>query len=133
MSRGDNTRFDSSHRPGGGKPERYILPSLLLGLLQRPSYGYELIQQLPEFGFVADPAPPGMIYRHLRQLEEDGLVTSRWETGDSGPAKRVYALTAEGHEALALWVVYMERRVARLTGFIDRYRRLCDPPGVRPG
>ncbi len=58
-------------------------PSILLGLLLKASYGYELIQNIQKFGFVEGQAPPGMIYRHLRQLEEDGLVSSNWETKGS--------------------------------------------------
>jgi DNA-binding PadR family transcriptional regulator len=45
-------------------------------------------------------APPGMIYRHLRDLEENGLVESNWETEGTGSAKRVYQLTWEGNEVL---------------------------------
>ena len=81
---------------GQGKRERYIQPSLLMGLLLKRSYGYELIQSIQEFGFVEGQAPPGMVYRPLRQLEKDGLVTSEWETEGSGPAKRIYELTADG-------------------------------------
>ena len=73
-------------RPGGGKRERYIQPSILMVLYQRPSYGYELIQNIQTFGFVEGQAPPGMIYRHLHQLEEDRLVVSEWETEGAGPA-----------------------------------------------
>jgi poly-beta-hydroxybutyrate-responsive repressor len=105
-----------------GKRERYIQPSLLMGLLLKPSYGYELIQNIQDFGFVEGQAPPGMIYRHLRQLEKDGLVTSEWETEGSGPAKRVYDLTADGAEVLALWVEHMERQARKLGDFIERYR-----------
>ena len=107
-----------------GKRERYIQPSLLMGLLLKPSYGYELIQNIQDFGFVEGQAPPGMVYRHLRQLEKDGLVTSEWETEGSGPAKRIYDLTADGAEVLALWVEHMERQVQKLGTFIERYRSL---------
>jgi PadR family transcriptional regulator PadR len=111
-------------RPGGGKVERYVQPSILLGLNLKPSYGYELIHSIQEFGFVEGQAPPGMIYRHLRQLEEDGLVHSEWETEGSGPAKRMYRLTPEGEEVLSIWIVYMERQVENLQSFIRRYHRL---------
>ena len=111
-------------RPGGGKAERYVQPSILLGLNLKPSYGYELIHSIQEFGFVEGQAPPGMIYRHLRQLEEDGLVHSEWETEGSGPAKRMYRLTPEGAEVLAIWIAYMERQVENLQSFIRRYLRL---------
>jgi PadR family transcriptional regulator, regulatory protein PadR len=53
--------------PSQGKQERYIQPSILMGLFSRPSYGYELIKNIQQFGFVEGQAPPGMIYRHLRQ------------------------------------------------------------------
>ena len=119
MSKNDN---DVERPPSLGKPERYIQPSLLLGLYLKSSYGYELIKNIPEFGFLEGEAPPGMIYRHLRQLEEFGLVTSDWETSGGGPAKRVYFLTPEGEEMLALWVEYMERQARNLTAFAERYR-----------
>jgi PadR family transcriptional regulator PadR len=69
-------------------------------------------------------APPGMIYRHLRQLEEDGLVSSSWETEGVGPAKRVYRLTPEGEEVLAAWVDHMEKQVENLSSFIKYFRRV---------
>ena len=119
-----NERKRKRTRLGQGKRERYLQPSLLMGLLVKPSYGYELIQSIQEFGFVEGEPPPGMVYRHLRQLEGDGLVTSEWETEGSGPAKRTYRLTAEGVEALALWVEHMERQAQKLKTFIERYRSL---------
>jgi PadR family transcriptional regulator PadR len=106
-------------RPGSGKTERYIQPSLLLGLKIKPSYGYELIHNIQNFGFVQGQAPPGMIYRHLRELEADGLVRSEWQTEGSGPARRIYRLTEEGEEALALWINYMENQANNLMNFMN--------------
>ena len=111
-------------RLGRGKRERYLQPSLLMGLLVKQSYGYELIQSIQEFGFVEGQAPPGMVYRHLRQLERDGLVISQWETEGTGPAKRTYELTADGAEVLSLWVEHMERQAQKLGTFIGGYRNL---------
>jgi poly-beta-hydroxybutyrate-responsive repressor len=110
--------------PSQGKQERYIQPSILLGLLLKESYGYELIQNIQRFGFVEGQAPPGMIYRHLRQLEEDGLVASRWETEGVGPAKRMYTITGEGKEVLSIWADYMKAQSDKLKEFIDTYGRL---------
>ena len=114
-------RKRESH-PRQGKQERYIQPSLLLGLLHKSSYGYELIQNIQRFGFVEGQAPPGMIYRHLRQLEEDGLVFSKWETEGTGPAKRVYNITEEGKEVLRIWIDYMRKQAENLEAFIDDYK-----------
>jgi DNA-binding PadR family transcriptional regulator len=64
-----------------------------------------------------------MIYRHLRQLEEDGLVSSQWKTEGVGPAKRVYRLTPDGKEVLAFWVGYMEQQANKITEFVALYRK----------
>jgi len=116
-----------------GKRERYIQPSILLGLYLKPSYGYELIQGIQNFGFVEGQAPPGMIYRHLRQLEEDGLVSSEWKTESSGPAKRIYQLTEDGREMLALWVDYMDKQASTLSAFVAQYRLIRKKGGQELG
>ena len=107
-----------------GKQERYLQASLLLGLLHKASYGYELIQNIQRYGFIEGDPPPGMIYRHLRQLEEDGLVSSRWETGGTGPAKRVYNITDDGKGVLEIWIGYMKRQSKKLNDFIGMYQEL---------
>ena len=94
-----------------------------MSLYLRDSYGYELIQNIQRFGFVEGHAPPGMIYRHLRQMEEEGLVSSQWDTGGTGPAKRMYQITADGEEILAGWIDYMERQANDLLEFIKVYRQ----------
>ena len=96
--------------------------------MSKPSYGYELIQDISRFGFIEGQAPPGMIYRHLRDLEENGLVVSEWQTEESGPAKRIYELTAEGSEVLSIWIEYMGLQANRLSDFIDTYRSLRAAP-----
>ena len=111
-------------RPGSGKTERYIQPSILLGLKMKPSYGYELIHNIQKFGFVQGQAPPGMIYRHLRELEADGLVWSEWQTEGAGAARRIYRLTTEGEEALNLWINYMENQAKNLMNFINQHKEL---------
>ena len=111
-----------SNKVGGSKPQRYVQASLLMALSQGKSYGYELIQRIGEYGFLRGDAPPGMIYRHLRQMDEDGLVTSSWDAEGDGPAKRVYAITPEGSEVLEAWVLHMERQRERLDEFIRRYK-----------
>jgi poly-beta-hydroxybutyrate-responsive repressor len=118
----------SRENPFQGKRERYIQPCVLMSLYLKPSYGYELIQTIPSYGFVEGPAPPGMIYRHLRRLEEDGLVSSEWETPGTGPAKRVYQITAEGTEVLCIWVEYMERQAGKLESFVRQYKKFAETP-----
>ena len=94
-----------------------------MSLYLRDSYGYELIQNIQNYGFIQGQAPPGMIYRHLRQLEEDGLVRSTWETEGSGPAKRVYQITEDGKDILTFWVDYMEGQADKLNKFVKQFKK----------
>ncbi|MGE4299065.1 MAG: PadR family transcriptional regulator [Desulfovibrionaceae bacterium] len=109
---------------GRGKAERYMQPCILLALLEKPTYGYELLKDIKQYGFIEGQTPPGMLYRHLRQMEEDGLVASHWETEESGPAKRMYTISDAGHEALLVWQDYMRDQIGKLERFIARYHDL---------
>src|ERR671936_866291 len=84
-------------RPGHwgvrARVERFREPALLLLLRERPTHGYELLDALPPLTGDAR-VDMGNLYRVLRALEEDGLVSSRWEAGEPGPAKRRYEPTA---------------------------------------
>ncbi len=107
----------------GGKTERFIQPCLLLALREQPSYGYELLEKIIEFGFLDGPADPGMVYRHLRRMEEEGFVSSAWDTSGTGPARRYYRLTTEGAELLQDWIPFMERNLKSLEKFLRVFRR----------
>lgn len=107
--------------PGSGRQERYLQASILLGLISRPSYGYELIGTIQSYGFVQGDAPPGMIYRHLRQMEDNYLVQSEWETKQAGAAKRIYTITREGEEVLSYWIKFMASKARKLNQFVKMY------------
>jgi len=108
---------------GTGKPERFVQPSLLMALKEKPSYGYELAAKIGDYGFIKGDPPPGMVYRHLRQMEEEELVRSAWEAEGSGPARRVYSITDTGAEVLHAWVEYMDRQAKALGAFVAAYRK----------
>lgn len=111
-------------RPGHwgvrARVERFSEPALLLLLRERATHGYELLEALPSLTGEAR-VDMGNLYRVLRALEEDGLVTSRWEAGAPGPAKRTYELTAEGNRLLDEWAAALRRSRERIETFIDRY------------
>jgi PadR family transcriptional regulator, regulatory protein PadR len=112
-------------RMGSQKAERYIQPSILMTLKEKPSHGYDLIQNINRFEFIEGNAPPGMIYRHLREMEDNGLVVSEWKTDEVGPAKRIYRLTSEGDEVLGAWIDYMGTQAKKMLAFIEIYRGLA--------
>ena len=76
--------------------------SLLAFLKNWNAYGYQLSQRLAESGMPQFDS--GTVYRTLRQLEKTGMVSSFWDTSESGPARRMYSLTQAGDIFLAGWV-----------------------------
>jgi poly-beta-hydroxybutyrate-responsive repressor len=117
----------------GGQPKNFARPCLLLLLAESSAHGYELIERLRPFGFeVNDPAT---VYKSLRQMEAEGLVTSSWELSSRGPARRVYALTSDGRDLLEAWSMTLELNRQILGNFLERYARLdgAPPAPPRPG
>ncbi|WP_322818289.1 helix-turn-helix transcriptional regulator [Tepidiforma sp.] len=91
-----------------------LLSTTLLAFLRGwNAYGYELAQRLAKAGLPQSDS--GTVYRTLRQLERAGLVSSFWDVSESGPARRMYSLTAAGEAFLAGWIDILEhyQRVLR--------------------
>ena len=123
--RGYRTRTRNRRRGDDGawlvraRVERFAEPALLLLLSERPTHGYELLERLP--GLLAEErVDVGNLYRILRALEEDGVVSSEWSADLPGPAKRTYALTAEGEALLQAWVAALGELRVGLDGFLER-------------
>ncbi len=95
-----------------------LLTTTLLAMLRNwNAYGYQLAQQLAEAGLPAFDS--GTVYRTLRQLERTGLVSSFWDTSESGPARRVYSLTKAGDIFLSSWIDVLGRYQAVLQKTIE--------------
>jgi PadR family transcriptional regulator, regulatory protein PadR len=99
--------------------ERFGEPALLVLLAARPTHGYELIERLPELSG-EERIDVGNLYRALRSLEDEGLVTSAWSADLPGPTKRTYTLTDQGHELLGAWLAALAHLRDGLTTFLDR-------------
>jgi poly-beta-hydroxybutyrate-responsive repressor len=95
-----------------------LLTTTLLAFLRNwNAYGYQLAQQLAEAGLPAFDS--GTVYRTLRQLERTGLVSSFWDTSESGPARRMYSLTKAGELFLSSWIDVLGRYQAVLQKTIE--------------
>ena len=101
-------------------PRSWLTPYLLMLLRSWNAYGYELVRQLALFGFgTVDRAA---VYRALRELEQEGYVTSRWDTSAThGPARRVYTITDAGIEALRLQAAMLDSYREMLERFFSLY------------
>jgi PadR family transcriptional regulator len=100
--------------------ERFAEPALLLLLREQPAHGYDLLERLPEVTG-EQRIEMGNLYRLLRALEEEGLVSSEWDGAPQGPAKRRYAITPAGERLLDQWVEALRRSQERTARFLDRY------------
>lgn len=71
----------------------------ILGRLNRsPSHGYAIVKVLTERGLANGTT--GAVYRALRDMADQGLVHSYWDTPTAGPARRTYELTPAGERYL---------------------------------
>ena len=106
------------------KMERFLEVCLLLLLYDKVGYGYGLIEDLAFFGFSQDELNISTLYRTLRKMENENLVTSKWEEGGPGPKRRVYEITETGKEELDQWIKIRKVRKARSEKLIGRYDAL---------
>lgn len=105
--------------PEGGLPRNYLRPCLLLMLGEGATHGYDLLSGIRSLGL--DRADQGGLYRSLRAMEQEGLVTSWWEHSDVGPARRTYALAPEGADWLHAWAGTLRVVHGHLGTYLGRY------------
>lgn len=97
MSKGPYSRFlanwDSQARKG------VLVLIVMAALSAREHYGYELVDHILTGTGVQ--VSDGTLYAILVRLKAEGLVRTRWEAAERGPARKFYALTDEGRALLA--------------------------------
>ncbi len=81
-----------------------MLRFVILGILAaEPRYGYELKSVFEELLGGTWPLNIGQVYTTLAKLEEDGYVDFEVVPQDGTPDRKVYRVTAAGHDALDQW------------------------------
>jgi PadR family transcriptional regulator PadR len=83
--------------------------------LRRPDYGYALLQHLTDKGF---PVDANTLYPLLRRLEEQGLLTSEWNTEEKRPRK-FYRTSDEGETVLTRLLTDMADVQTAMTALIE--------------
>ncbi len=110
-----------------GNLSRLVEPSVLYLLASGAArHGYEVLQQAQSACLTDAPLDAAAVYRTLRALESEGCVVSSWEPGPSGPARRIYVITAVGVQHLRQWVAILEQRGAAMLRFAEECRALTD-------
>ena len=111
---------DSRRRP---RLHGDLLASSLLAFVRNwPAHGYQLVRELSKAGLPAFDS--ATVYRTLRQLERSGLVSSFWDTSESGPARRMYSLTKAGEGFLDLWLDVLSHYQNILQSALNSYENL---------
>ena len=102
---------------------RFVEPVLLF-LLQskRRAHGYELAAELRPYAFTDAEIEVSALYKTLRQLEKNHCVTSGWDVGGSGPARRLYALTPTGRQHLEEWTTVLDHMSKSMSRFVNEAR-----------
>jgi DNA-binding PadR family transcriptional regulator len=101
-----------------------FMPSILLILKERPDHGYSILKKLADIGVVDPEMDPSPVYKVLRMFEEEGLAESEHESGDKGPARKVYRLTEKGDRTLDFLAARMDKAGEIIAWFQAGYKRL---------
>lgn len=91
---------------------------VLLAILDRsgePLYGYQIAKSIEGATHDGMPVKQGTLYPVLRSMEEHGLLTSSVEPSISGPPRKYYSITGEGHSVLDEW----KQAWSRTRDFVD--------------
>lgn len=116
----------ASDDPLAGLPRNFQRPCLLLLIGEKSSHGYDLLERLRDLGF--KQSDPGMLYRSLRAMEQEGLVNSDWEVSAMGPPRRTYVLSDEGRDWLHAWAGSLRETERILDRFLQRYKSFAADP-----
>jgi DNA-binding PadR family transcriptional regulator len=105
---------------------RMLRPAVMGLLASGPAHGYQLARQLVEMKMFAAQEPDHAgLYRALKQMEDEGLLTSAWDLAETGPARRVFTITADGAACLGKWkktLADYRDALDELLGLLKRHR-----------
>ncbi|MCK4900634.1 MAG: helix-turn-helix transcriptional regulator [Anaerolineales bacterium] len=112
---------------GRGRGRRRVMnflkPCLLFMLHQGEAHGYSLLDGLGEFGFDPELLDSSLVYRALRDMEENGWVISRWGEESQGPQRRVYQISPEGEVRLGEWIADLRKTRDEIDRLLNAYEQ----------
>ncbi len=114
----------------GMSPNFWIRAWFFISLAGGKSYGYELINSIPNIlpeVSSQSSSVMGNYYRILRVLEMNGFINSEWDTSGNGPARRIYSITPEGIKEQEVIVNYIKQTKE----FVDRFINYIEEEEVK--
>jgi DNA-binding PadR family transcriptional regulator len=108
----------------GRNLDKLIQPAVLAILADKALHGYRIVQSLGVMPMFQGHEPDNTgVYRFLNAMEERGLLTSAWDISGSGPAKKLFDLTAEGRKCLAKWVTTLREYREQIGELLEHLER----------
>ena len=90
--------------------DKLIRPAVLTVLAGGDLHGYAIVQRIGEMSIFRGQSPDAAgVYRALRAMEKEGMLTCQWDVSGRGPAKRQYRLTPAGGQCLEQWAATLEQ------------------------
>jgi len=83
-------------------------------------YGYQITQELQRRSEGYFEMKEGLLYPALHQMEQDGLISSEWQTVAGARQRKYYSITEEGRKVLA-------NSAAEWTTFTEKLMRMIGP------
>lgn len=116
-------------RSSTGWAPQVLDTALLVLLKQQPRHGYALVGPVQELGLEVGDIT--RLYRSLRNLEAEGIVTSTWDTSarGKGPARKIYSLTRSGNRHLRQLIKALRQHAEVMNRIDARYLELVRDAG----
>ena len=96
-----------------------MLEGCILAIIsQKETYGYEISQQLKEYGF--GKITEGTIYPLLLRLEKNGFINATYRQSELGPKRKYYFLTSDGKKELASFIKNYQQLTAAINLLLEK-------------
>jgi DNA-binding PadR family transcriptional regulator len=107
---------------------RFVRPAVLTLLAGETLHGYEVLRRLTSLRIFSGQRPDAAgVYRALRDMEFEGLLTGAWDLPEQGPAKRRFSITARGLACLARWNATLAEYQAAIGQLLEASRKALGP------
>jgi poly-beta-hydroxybutyrate-responsive repressor len=110
--------------------DKLIRPAVLTVLAGGDLHGYAIVQRIGEMSIFRGQSPDAAgVYRALRAMEKEGMLTCQWDVSGRGPAKREYRLTEAGGQCLERWAATLEQYRQAIGDLLKAVRQAGAAPG----
>lgn len=113
----------------GKSLDRMLRPAVLTVLCDQAIglHGYAIEKELEAFKFFRHQPPDYTgLYRLLKRMETEGLLSSTESDSQAGPSKRVYRITDRGRRCLFRWLDSLLEYREMLDDLLVRARRTAE-------